>query len=71
MDKEKKKPDAAKPQAKAVSIHLRVEPLLLDALDKFIADNGPLTRPEAVRDLLADELVRLGILRPTKEMTEH
>lgn len=67
-----RKPDAAKSPAKAVTIHLRVEPLLLDALDRFIAGSGPqLTRPEAVLDLLTDELVRLRILQPTKEMTEH
>ena len=67
-----KKPDALERRGKpSVSIRLRVEPSVLDALDKFIALNGPLTRSAAALDLLTDELVRLGILRPTKEMTEH
>lgn len=47
-------------------IGVRVQPQLLAALDKFIADEAkPMTRPEAVRLLLADGLIGLGLLDST------
>jgi len=43
---------------------VRLLPPLLDALDRFIADepDAP-SRPEAVRRLLADSLTGLGLLK--------
>lgn len=36
---------------------VRLQPDLLSALDKFAADRGDLTRPEAVREVLAERLL--------------
>jgi hypothetical protein len=47
---------------------VRLLPPLLAALDKFIKDEKrDLTRPEAIRELLADNLVKLGVMKPSKE----
>ena len=48
-----------RPPTGAQSIHLRVEPPLLAAIDKFIADDGwTLSRPEAIRRLVEKALAR-------------
>jgi len=53
-----------RPPTGAKSIHLRVEPPLLAALDKFIADNHrDISRPTAIRELLEYKLVGLGHLK--------
>jgi hypothetical protein len=41
-----------------------MQPVLLNALDKFIREQEPgiLTRPDAVRMILADALVSYGVL---------
>jgi hypothetical protein len=57
-----------RPSTGAISIHLRAEPPLVAALDKFIKEEKrDLTRPEAIRELLADNLVKRGIMKPPKE----
>ena len=49
---------------KGTQVVVRMQPVLLNALDKFIREQEPgiLTRPDAVRMILADALVSYGVL---------
>lgn len=52
---------------KGTPVQVRLQPDLLGALDKFIREEKrDLSRPEAIRELLADNLVRLGAMKPSK-----
>ena len=54
------------PSGKGTLVGVRLQPPLLAALDKFIADSpadNSLTRPEAVRLLLVASLQELDILK--------
>ena len=56
------------PTGKGTLIGVRLQPPLLAALDKFVADNVlDLSRPEAIRYLLTDKLTGLGILPSPKQ----
>jgi hypothetical protein len=62
-----KKRGRGRPRTNPTSIHLTVNPDLLTALDKFIKDEKrDLSRPEAIRELLAATLVKLDALKPPK-----
>lgn len=60
-----------RPRLNATSIHLTLQPDLLAALDRYIAEEPPPqpSRPEAVRVLLKDQLIALGTL-PAPEESE-
>ncbi|HEV7254509.1 MAG TPA: hypothetical protein VGN97_15595 [Mesorhizobium sp.] len=51
-----------RPSTGAHSIHLRIEPGLLAALDKMAAEVPTTTRPQAVRMILTDWLTGHGYL---------
>jgi hypothetical protein len=62
-----KKRGRGRPRTNPTSIHLTVNPDLLSALDKFIKDEKrDLSRPEAIRELLAEDLLRRGVMKPPK-----
>jgi len=63
ISKTRKKPGPPA-TGKGTPVMVRLLPPLLDALDRFIADepDAP-SRPEAVRRLLADSLTGLGLLK--------
>jgi metal-responsive CopG/Arc/MetJ family transcriptional regulator len=43
---------------------VRLQPPLLAALDRFVKDEKrDISRPEAIRELLAEHLIGLGILK--------
>ncbi len=44
-------------------IGVRIQPDMLDALDKFQTENSAPSRPEAVRLILRDSLIGLGLLQ--------
>jgi hypothetical protein len=51
-----------------VPVNVRIEPVLLSALDRYIkSERRPLSRPEAIRELLADSLIGLGLLKSETE----
>ena len=60
-----KKRGRPKTTGPGLQVVVRLQPDLLAALDRFIADDGSIaSRPEAVRILLADSLIGLGHLKP-------
>lgn len=50
-----------RPPTGAKSIHLRIEPELLEALDRF-AQEAQATRPDAIRQIMRDWLIGHGYL---------
>jgi len=44
-----KKKRGPKPTGHGVQVQVRLQPELLEALDRFIADRGAMTRPEGLR----------------------
>lgn len=46
-----------RPATGAISVHLRIEPSLVEAVDKWAAENEVETRPEAIRRLVEKSLV--------------
>jgi hypothetical protein len=53
-------------------VQVRLEAPLLEAIDRAIATDGRgLSRPTAIRDLVADALASLGILPVSKSATHH
>lgn len=62
-----KKKRGPSPTGKGTQVQVRLQPDLLTALDKFIRDEKrDLTRPEAIRELLAEDLLRRGVMNPPK-----
>lgn len=58
-----KKPKKGRPAADTEPVNLRLPRDLLDALDTFRRDTSDLpNRPEAIRRLLRDHLIGLGLL---------
>ena len=58
------------PTGKGVLVGVRLQPDLLDALDRSIVErSGKLSRPEAIRSILNDWLVGQGLL-PHREDPE-
>lgn len=53
------------PTGQGTPVMVRLQPALLEAVDKFIAEElaGNASRPEAVRRLTAEALEKLGLLR--------
>jgi hypothetical protein len=63
-----KKRGRGRPRTNPTSIHLTVNPEVLAALEQFIKnEKRDLSRPEAIRELLADNLVKLGVMKPPRE----
>lgn len=57
-----------RPKVGATQLAVRVPPTLLDALDRFIAEERPnISRPEALRLLASEQLMTLGILPITSD----
>lgn len=51
-----------RPPVTGTLIGLRLQPALLAAVDRFAADQNAPSRPDAIRQLLADDMIRLGYL---------
>lgn len=57
-----------RPPTFAKSIHLTLTPPVLAAIDRFIVEEKrELSRPEAIRELLRDGLIGLGLLRDGRD----
>jgi metal-responsive CopG/Arc/MetJ family transcriptional regulator len=55
--KNPRKKSRGRPRVDSEQVNLRIQRPLLSALDRFIAENGgQLSRPEAVRQILAERL---------------
>ena len=68
MAKKTRKRPGPKPTGKGTQVVVRMQPPLLKSLEKFIKEQpGILTRPEAVRIILADALTAYGLL-PVDEL---
>jgi hypothetical protein len=61
ISRTEKKRGRGRPKTGAISIHLRVEPKEVDAIDSWRAkQNAKPTRPEAIRRLIQEALGRRG-----------
>lgn len=61
---------AGRPKIGSVGLLVKMPPDLLDAIDRWIAEDGAMlgapsmTRPEAIRRLATEQLNHLGLLPP-------
>ncbi|MFT9046211.1 ribbon-helix-helix domain-containing protein [Acetobacter orientalis] len=60
-----KKPKKGRPKVDTEAVNVRLERIVLDDIDAWIATNGPpyVSRPEAIR-----RLVQLGLKRPASSL---
>jgi hypothetical protein len=67
ISRTEKKRGRGRPKTGAISIHLRIEPKELGAIDTWRAkQSGQLTRPEAIRRLIEQALAAATPSRPVK-----
>jgi hypothetical protein len=52
-----------RPKVGATLVGVRIEPDLLEAVDRFASEHDAKSRPDAVRLLLSDHLIGLGYLK--------
>jgi hypothetical protein len=64
--KNPRKKSRGRPAVDSEQVNLRIQRPLLTAIDAYAASDG-LSRLEAIRELLADNLVRLGLMKLPKE----
>jgi hypothetical protein len=59
----KKKRGRPKTTGPGIQVGVRLQPTLLAALDRYTSEDAPgKSRPEAIRELLEDKLIGLGLL---------
>ena len=66
MKKDEKKKPGPKPTGKGEQINVRLQPDLLDALDKHVKATSAASRAEAIRRMAGDALKKYGLLPPKK-----
>jgi metal-responsive CopG/Arc/MetJ family transcriptional regulator len=64
MKKVEKKKPGPKPTGKGELIGVRLQPDLLDALDKHVKNTNAGSRADAMRKMAGDVLKRYGLLKP-------
>ena len=63
-----KKPGPGRPKVGSEFVGVRVPPGLMEAVDRFIAEERPgVSRPEALRILAAEHLQHLGMMSIPKK----